>query len=144
MTREEKALECFGKGYSCSQSVLSAFSEDFGLGNEMALRIAGSFGGGIAGLGETCGAVTGALMVIGLKYGMTDAKDKRAKEKTYELARQFVREFTDRHATIKCRELLGCEIDTDAGVKKARSEGLFKRLCPGFVKHAVAILETMM
>ncbi len=143
MTREEKALACFDKGYSCSQAVLSAFGEDFGLDPEMALRVAGAFGGGIARLGEACGAVTGALMVIGLKYGMTEAGDRKAKDTTYEVADRFMREFSARYGSIRCRDLLGCEIGTPSGMEEARSKGLFKTLCPGFVRHAVAILQTL-
>ncbi len=143
MTREETALACFGKGHSCSQAVLSAFSTDFGLSAEMALRLAGAFGGGIARLGEACGAVTGGLMVIGLKYGATDAKDKQAKERTYEVANHFLGGFTAKYGSIKCRDLLGCEVGTPSGMEEARSKGLFKTLCPGFVKHAVGILETI-
>ncbi len=143
MTREEKALVCFGKGYSCSQAVLSAFSEDFDLSAQTALRVAGAFGGGMARLGEACGAVTGGLMVIGLKYGMTDAKDKQAKERTYEAADRFIHGFTDEYGSIKCRDLLGCDVGTPSGMEEARSKGLFKTLCPGFVRHAVGILETI-
>jgi C_GCAxxG_C_C family probable redox protein len=143
MTREEKALACFGEGYSCSQAVLSAFCEDFGLSAEMALRVAGAFGGGIARLGEACGAVTGGLMVIGLKYGITDAKDKQAKERTYEVADRFLQGFTAKYGSIKCRDLLGCEVGTESGMEEARSKGLFKTLCPGFVQHAAGILETI-
>jgi C_GCAxxG_C_C family probable redox protein len=144
MTREEKALACFEKGHSCSQAVLSAFSEGFGLSAEMALRVAGAFGGGIARLGEACGAVTGGLMVIGLKYGMTDAEDKQAKKRTYEVADRFLREFTARYGSVKCRDLLGCAIGTPSGMEEARSKGLFRTLCPGFVRHAVGILETIL
>jgi C_GCAxxG_C_C family probable redox protein len=143
MTRAENALACFGKGHSCSQAVLWAFSEDFGLGGEMALRLAGAFGGGIARRGEACGAVTGGLMVIGLRYGMTNAEDKQAKERTYEVSDRFIREFTAKHSSIRCRDLLGCEVGTPAGMAEARSKGLFTTLCPGFVRDAVVILETM-
>jgi C_GCAxxG_C_C family probable redox protein len=143
MTREEKALACFEKGHSCSQAVLSAFSEGFGLSAEMALRVAGAFGGGIARMGEACGAVTGGLMVIGLKYGMTDAEDKQAKERTYEVAERFLREFSAKYGSIRCRDLLGCDVGTSSGAEQARSKGLFKTLCPGFVRHAAGILETM-
>ena len=84
MEKEEAAVACFKKGFNCSQTVLSAFALDFGMDAETAYRLACAFGGGLACSGETCGTVTGALMVLGLKYGMTDFRDQRAKEETYE------------------------------------------------------------
>ncbi len=68
---------------------------------ETALKISDSFGGGMARMGETCGAVNGALMVIGLKYGNTKAGDKQAKEMTYEVVRDFVNRFIRCNGSIK-------------------------------------------
>ena len=92
--------------------------------------------------GEVCGAVSGALMVIGLKYGPATAADKQAKERTYELARAFAERFKERNnGCIKCRELLGYEIDTPEGRQLAREKGLFAELCPKFVHDAAEIVE---
>ena len=92
-------------------------------------------------MGEQCGAVTGALMVIGLKYGMTKAKDEGARDKTYELVREFVAKFKSRHGSIRCRELLGCDLSNDEGLTTAREKGLFDTLCPQLVRDAAEILE---
>jgi C_GCAxxG_C_C family probable redox protein len=141
MGKQEDALSWFKQGFSCSQSVLAAYGPDFRLDRETALRVAGAFGGGMAGLGETCGAVTGALMVIGLRNGMVDAQDQPAKMKTRELAKDFIRKFEFRHGSVKCRELLGCDIGTSEGMERARNGLLFETLCPEFVRYAVEILE---
>lgn len=141
MDSREKAISCFGAGFNCCQSVFSAFAAELGLDEQKALKVAGVFGGGIAGTGETCGAVTGALMAIGLKHGMSDATDQVAKARSRELARTFIRDFTDTCGSTRCRELLQCDVSTPEGHQQAESLGLFRTLCPGFVDHAARILE---
>lgn len=79
MTRPEDAAAYFNEGFSCSQAVVSSFSEDLGLHKETARTISCGFGAGMARTGNVCGAVTGAMMVIGLKYGKTSAGDDAAK-----------------------------------------------------------------
>lgn len=69
MNQSERAVACFKEGFSCSQAVFSTFAPQLGLECELALKVAGLFGGGMGRLGEVCGAVTGALMALGLKYG---------------------------------------------------------------------------
>ena len=111
MDRMSHALDYFKNGFSCSQAVLTAFSESFGLDRETALRISQAFGGGMARMSKTCGAVTGAFMVIGLKYSAVTAEDSEAKEITYEKVREFVKRFQSSHDSIECRELLGLDLN---------------------------------
>lgn len=141
--REHLAVLRFKEGFSCSQAVLSAFSDAYGLDLPLSLKISQPFGGGIAHLGEMCGAVSGALLVIGLKYGRTKAEDIRAREKTYEVVRKFLKRFKEAHNTIICKELLGLDLDTEEGYKKAEEEKLFETLCPKFVRQSAKILETL-
>ncbi|MEW5902332.1 MAG: C-GCAxxG-C-C family protein, partial [Acidobacteriota bacterium] len=115
MSRSENAVQSFKQGFSCSQAVLVAFDESLGLSRDQALKISQAFGGGMARLGLTCGAVTGALMAIGLKYGRTRAEDEAAKEKTYALVHDLIRRFELRHGSIVCRELIGVELSTPQG-----------------------------
>ena len=124
--------------------MLSSFGEELGLERDLALRVAGAFGGGMARMGETCGAVTGALMAIGLKYGMTQAKDEAARDKTYKLAQELATRFKERHGSIVCRELLGYDLSLPEGRKAAYDKGLFSTLCPELVRDAVEILEQML
>jgi len=137
------AVDCFDLGFNCAQSVLSTFGVRYGLDVDQALRVAGGFGGGMARLGETCGAVTGAMMVIGLLYGKTRQKDDAAKEKTYRVVHQFVDQFTDRNGSIFCRELLGCDISTAEGSQQARDAHLYKTLCPLYVRFSAEILQNL-
>ena len=139
----EKAVERFNNGFNCSQAVFASYSEQFGLDCERAFKVATGFGGGMR-MGETCGAVTGAFMVLGLKYGNTTAQNQQAKEKTYEMIIEFTNRFKALNGSVSCRELLGCDISTPEGQKKARDEGLFSAVCPEMVKNAAEILEEML
>jgi C_GCAxxG_C_C family probable redox protein len=141
VTKQEEAASLFNDGFNCAQSVLAAFSQDHGLDREKALRLAGSFGGGMARMGETCGAVTGALMVLGLRHGMTQKEAPQTKENNYSEVLKFVDEFKARYGSIRCRDLLGCEISTMAGRQKASDQKLFSTLCPKLVGGVVEILE---
>ncbi len=133
----------FAAGFSCSQSVLLAFASELGLDPSTAARIATAFGGGIARTGRLCGAVSGALMVLGLRYGSVSSTDKGAKEATYTLARRLVAEFEAQNGSVDCPDLLGCDIGTPEGMQQARKQDLFKRQCPAYVKDAVRILMSL-
>jgi C_GCAxxG_C_C family probable redox protein len=141
MDKVSHALSTFDNGFNCSQSVLAAFCNEFGLHDESAFRIACGFGGGMGRMAKTCGAVTGAFMVIGLKYGQTQGDDKAAKEKTYALVKEFTGLFAKEHGSIECHELLACDINTPEGFKVANEKNLFKTICPKCVESAVKILE---
>jgi C_GCAxxG_C_C family probable redox protein len=121
---------------------LASFSEELGLGAGTALKLAGGFGAGMGQLGKTCGAVTGALMVIGLKYGKDLTGDEAAKQKTYRLVRDFINKFEAQNGTTVCRELIGYDLTTEEGLKAARASGVFQRACLKYIRDAIAILET--
>jgi len=144
MSIADKATACFDEGFNCSQAVVSAFAPQLGLDRVMALKVAGAFGGGMGRMGDTCGAVTGALMVIGLKYGQTNAEDKAAKERSYELVRQFAERFKARNrGCLTCRELLGADISTPEGMKQIK-ERQATTACPKFVRDAAEIVEQLL
>jgi C_GCAxxG_C_C family probable redox protein len=140
----DAAVACFREGFSCSQAILSTWGGEFGLERETALRVAAGFGGGMAGLGEVCGAVTGALIVIGLKHGQTEAKDKERKESNYARVHDFIGRFRSRNASLLCRELLGCDLTTPEARESAKQKGLFTDRCPRFVRDAAEILEDVL
>lgn len=144
MSKVEEAVACFKEGYICSQAVLATYGTQFGLERDIALKIADGFGGGMGRMGETCGAVTGALMVIGLKHGRTMVEDTQAHEMTYELVNEFVRRFKSRNGSVLCRELLKCDISTPEGLKTARQQDLFSMICPEYVRDAAEIIEDIL
>jgi C_GCAxxG_C_C family probable redox protein len=133
----QSARDYFAQGLNCSQAVFSAYASRLGLSEEMALKLSSPFGGGIARQGQVCGALTGALMVLGLQHGNADPQDKEA---TYQMAGEFVRRFQERHGAILCRELLGCDISTPAGLQTAREQHLFTTICPALVEQTAKLL----
>ena len=143
MNCAERAADYFTRGFNCSQSVLAAYAEQFGLTEELALKVAGGFGGGMGRMGETCGAVTGAIMVIGLKFASTTPGDMQGKENAYAVVREFVHRFKGRNVTVLCRELLDCDISTPEGMKRAQQEKLIKKCCPKLIQDAVEILDQL-
>ncbi|MBI5055764.1 MAG: C_GCAxxG_C_C family protein [Nitrospirae bacterium] len=122
---------------------MAAYGVKLGLDHETALRLGNFFGGGIGRMGDTCGAVTGALMVIGLKYGTADTGNKASKVKGYDLSKKFVDEFKARNRSVICRELIGFDI----GLKKdldADAWMIISERCPKFVQDAAEILEEIL
>ena len=131
-------------GYSCSQAVFSTLAERWNISPDVSLRIAAGFGGGLARSAATCGCVTGAVMAIGLAQREIGPEANRsAKEKTYELSRQFMRAFEDRNGSTLCSELLGCNIGTPEGLAEALRAGLFQSRCTKLVRDAVEIVQSM-
>lgn len=141
MNRTEEAVNLFQKGFNCAQSIFCAFGTEIGLGKEECLKVAGSFGGGMARRAETCGAVTGGLMVLGLRHAMVREGDTEAKSRNYGEAEKFMKEFERANGSIVCRELLGCDISTAEGSQKAADQKLFTTLCPRYVQSAAELLE---
>jgi C_GCAxxG_C_C family probable redox protein len=144
MNKVQQAQSLFLDGYLCSQSVLMTYASLFDLEPEKAARIAAPFGGGVARRGETCGAVNGAFMVLGLKYGHTSADDLDSKEKTYSGVEQFISQFQELNGSIRCNELLDCDISTPEGLQSAYDSQLFVTRCPKFVGDTMEILDQIM
>jgi len=138
------ALSCHKEGFNCSQAIFSAYAQELGLDKKTTLKVAGAFGGGMARMGETCGAVTGVFMILGFKYGQIKANNKDAKEKTYKIAKKFISNFKKRNRSILCKELLGYDINTPAGRKIIREKGLHDTLCSKFIKDAIEITEKIL
>ena len=144
MTRAEEARRQFEKGFHCAPALLSTYSEQFGLDKALALRIACGFGAGIGRMGRTCGAVTGALMVIGLKYGQTNLADAESSQRTYTLVKEFTDRFAALHGSIECKELIGYDLSDSGELGLARESGVFKDKCPSFVYDSACILENVL
>lgn len=141
MSKVTEAVDLFNRDFNCAQAVFSTYCEEYGLEPELALKISCSFGGGMGRLGETCGAVTGALMLIGLKHGKVEQGDNLSKEKTYELVQEFSNRFKARNKYIGCPELLG--VDLINGDKHIVAERV-KVVCPKMVHDAAEIIEELL
>ncbi|KUK60979.1 MAG: C_GCAxxG_C_C family protein, partial [Methanoculleus marisnigri] len=142
--RSKEAVSRFMRGYNCAQAVSSVFARDLGVPEEVILRAATGFGGGVGHTGGACGAVSGAVLVIGLLFGSTSPEEKEAKERTYGLTREFITRFTRKRGTVSCTKLLGCDLSTDEGLARARKQNLTRTLCPRYVEDATEILEEVL
>jgi len=140
-TKSDIAVEIFNKGFNCAQAVLASHSEDYGLDTTFAKKLGGAFIGGIANNGEVCGAVSGVLMLIGLKYGQYIENDLESKEKTINKTNEYIKIFEKEFGSIICRELLKYDIKIKEEAIKAKESGIFKTLCPVLVKRSVEIFE---
>jgi C_GCAxxG_C_C family probable redox protein len=143
MSKAEEAGVAFGKGYNCTQAVLSAFSDDFGLDKVMAYKVAAAFGGGMGHMGKTCGAVTGAFMVIGLKYGLTTTDGSQSHKEAFRKVREFSEEFRKKHGSITCSKLLGADFSNPGEFREAVKKGIPQQICPKLVQDAAEMVESM-
>ena len=143
MNHIELAKKYFEQRYHCSQAVLATFADELGLTEEQALKLGGCFGGGMC-KGEVCGACTGALMALGLKYGQSDIEDIESRKKTNDVSVEFLDMFQKENGSYICRELLGCDLGTDEGKRYAIENNLFIDFCPKMVYSATKIAENLM
>lgn len=142
MNYVNKAKELYEKGFYCSQAVFAAFAEELGLTEKQALQVGSCFGGGMC-KGEVCGACTGALMVLGVKYGRYISDDWESQQKANNFAVRFLETFCEENGSYICNELLGCDIATPEGKTYAREHKLFSELCPKMVGSAAKIAEEL-
>ena len=143
MSDVESAVRLFEGTCNCAQAILMTYGTKFGLTETQALQLGTGLGGGLARHGEVCGAVSGAILVLGLRYGMVNLDDIEPKTKTNEIVTEFIDRFNDHQRSILCRELLGCDICTPEGREFASDKNLFKTKCPEFVRNAAELLELL-
>jgi C_GCAxxG_C_C family probable redox protein len=134
------AFGLFNGGFNCAQSVVGSYCSVEDGEAHLALRLASGFGGGMR-TGGVCGAVTGAVMVIGLREGQWRADDLDAKRKCGELTAKFIEEYSQRKGTLLCRELLGYDVrDLEAAAKFGGNK---REVCQGAIRTALMLLEEM-
>lgn len=143
MNHADKAEQYFANNFNCSQAVFTTFATELGMDEELALRLATQFGGG-ARKGEMCGAVSGALMVLGLKYGHCHADDGEEKGNAYRIGEEFMNRFCAEKGTVVCRELLGYDLSKKEDMERIKELGLFQTVCPEMVRCATVIVEQML
>ena len=140
----DEAVEAFKRGLSCSQAIFSVYGRDLGVDPETAVKVASAFGAGVAKTGEICGAVSGALMVIGLSQRPEDIQDASSREKVYAKARRFIEEFAARNASVHCTELIGYDLSDPKQFAEAREKKVFATRCSKLVRDAGEILEDLL
>ena len=143
MSFKDEARENFENHYNCAQSVFAPFAKRFGMDEDLALKLATPFGGGMGHNSQVCGAVSGGLLVIGLVSGI-DVYDAEKKEACYALAREFQNRFVELHGDLTCPGLLGLDINDPEQLAEVREENLFHTLCPVFVADAARIVGELL
>jgi C_GCAxxG_C_C family probable redox protein len=136
-----EAKELFKSGFNCSQVVLAVFSEELGLSRETALKIAFPFGAGIGGTGRICGALSGAIMVIGLKHETSNVTDIENRNLCKEKTRKLIEAFENEHKTVNCNDLVGFDMNALSGVDLKAKAQYFQNTCPKFLETVVSFLE---
>lgn len=143
MERSEHARELFLSGYNCAQSVLLSFADELKFSKELAQKMAAGFGGGMGKQQETCGAVTGAIMVLGLLKGEHVNNNDELKAESYSSVKELSRRFVAEYNTTQCKDLIGCDLNTPEGSAKFKEEKIMETVCAGCVKKAVEIVEAI-
>ena len=142
--RAERALSEFGKNYNCAQAVVLAFPEITGSGSDNAIKLATGFGGGMGRLQKTCGAVTGAFMVLGMKYGSSEPGSTESKNHISSVIQHFNTLFTDRFGSTDCRDLLGYDLNTEEGKSKISELKLSEKICQKCIAESVTNIEKIL
>jgi C_GCAxxG_C_C family probable redox protein len=141
MDNQQKAKDTFNNGFNCAQAVLTTYSIKFNFDEKTAKRISCGFGAGCARQSLTCGAVTGAYMAIGLKYGKAEKEDTEARNITYKKINEFSAKFKSLHGSLNCSELLGIDLATPEGQAYFEKNSLFDKKCTNYVMDACNILD---
>lgn len=141
----EVAESKFMEGYNCAQSVLFSFCDELGLDADSALKLSCGFGGGMGRQGEICGAVSGGIMALGLKFGRGKNDQRAETDLAYSKIRKFMNRFSAKHGSCLCRELLsGCDLTTEDGQSYYKNNECFNLICRPCVRDAAAMVEDMM
>jgi len=139
--RLQKAEELFLQGYNCAQAVGHACADGCGVPPELVVKLATGFGAGMARSQETCGAVSGAILALGLRGGRALGDDRARTEETYVKVQALQRDFAALHGSCLCRELLsGCDLSTPEGQREFKERGYLRRRCAEYVKTAAALV----
>ena len=134
-----EAKDYFAQKYNCSQSTFAPFAKYYGMDLDLAFKIAAPFGGGFGHMGEACGAVSGALMALGLAKGNA-VVDREKKHACYHLAAEFQEKFKAEHGSVLCPKLLGLDIGDPDQLQEARNRNLFAEVCPNYIETAVRLM----
>jgi C_GCAxxG_C_C family probable redox protein len=143
MERKQLIKEYLMNGFNCAQVVAVAFSEKVNKDKKTLLAAASGFGGGIGRQAMICGAVTGAVIVLGFDKGQTEALDSAAKELTYKNVHDFFTRFTNINGSVICRDLLNCDISTPEGLE-LHKKGCHTEKCFRYIETSMEILDNML
>jgi C_GCAxxG_C_C family probable redox protein len=141
----EKAVGELLEGYNCAQAVLYASCDRLPLEKDAALRLACGLGAGMGRKEEVCGAVSGGILALGLRYGRGEKEDRSRTETTYAKTRELMDRFAAKHGSCICRDLLGgCDLLTEEGQRHYKANDLLNKTCKPCVQTVGEILEDLL
>ncbi len=143
-TNQSKVIISFREDKNCSQAVLLGFADRFQIQEDHALSIASGFGAGMGRLQRTCGAVSGAYMVIGLYAGSKSINNTERKESAYQMIQEFTKRFEEEKETTICEDLIHCNLKTEEGQEYFENNNLKERVCEKCIKLSLNILDDLM
>jgi C_GCAxxG_C_C family probable redox protein len=143
-SKSEIAIKKFQEGFNCAQSVFYSFCDSLQFDKNTALKMVCGLGAGMGLNGEVCGAVTGGIIVLGMKYGSSKKNEDTKTYLTYAKTRELMNQFAEKHGTYICRKLLnGCDLTTEDGQKQFFGKDLINKSCKPCVQSVVEILENI-
>ncbi len=142
MTKKEKVLSVFHNNLNCAQSILTVYGKDFGIDEKSAKGIACGFGSGIGKTQQLCGAVTGAVMILGAKY-FDENNTAETKEKVYTKTREMIKSFEEKNKCSDCRNLLGIDISAEKGLQHAYDKDVFNLQCKKYLSDICDLLDKL-
>lgn len=141
----KRAKALFLQGYNCCQAVVVAFAEEMGLDCETVMRLACGFGGGLGRMRETCGTVSGMVLVAGMLRGYSSPTDQEEKKRTYAMIQKLVKGFQAKNGSVVCRELLGLPSGASDPSPELRTESYYKkRPCAELAECAANLVEAFL
>ena len=135
------ALEKFLAGYNCAQAVLYSACSHLQWDRDTALKISTGLGAGMARSGQICGAVSGGILALGLKHGRGEHDEKTKTQDTYARVRAFMAAFEKKHGSVKCADLVQCDLNTVEGQQYFKDNDLLHGTCVHCVETAIGLLE---
>jgi C_GCAxxG_C_C family probable redox protein len=141
---KERAIESFRSGLNCAQAVVTAYSDELHLDNNLAQSVSCAFGGGMGRLQETCGAVTGSFMVLGIHTCNKITENKVRKEVSYAMVQKFAEKFRELNGSTDCIDLLKCDLKTEEGNRYAKENNLFETVCEKCIADSINIVNELL
>lgn len=142
-SKRDVAIDNFRSGLNCAQSLVTAFAEELDFDSEMAARISCGFGGGMGRLQETCGAATGAFMILGIHHCKKYTGNTDRKEATYADVQKFSVQFKTAYGTMDCISLLNYDLKTEEGQRQIKENNLHEVVCEKCISDSIRFVEEL-
>lgn len=131
-TRVEETVKRHDIGYNCAQAVACTYCDLVGIDEELMFRLTEALGAGMGGMEGTCGAVSGACVLAGMKGSSGNLEKPSSKAASYRLSKEILKQFKEQNSSVTCRELKGV------------GTGKVLRACDDCIKDAAAIAEKVL